>query len=348
MSKQRNKVLLAVAGSVGLHVLLLLGCALLVQWLPRSKAAASHPSEPLKVTLEEETPTPPPEVPAAPPRPHFLDAGNLAEVSTPPPDARFQSAKNTADASELPATGDKPLPTQLGRQAPTFALNTQAYLTGETSGPAAPASAPPPPQTAPPLPKAVAPQNRPVPAATPAQETLSKTGDFALATPASLPAEPKLEENPYDPSVRSSAPITEPPLPTPVRLGAGRTAYQSQQTKTAMSGSINNRGAASVASASSPTGRYQSAVIDAIGRRWNSYVESRSDVVSLGTVKIHFLVGMDGKARGTQVIANTANEALASISLKAIADASIPPMPSDAIPDTGGGQLPMDLTFNLE
>ena len=350
MLKQRNKVLWAVAGSIGLHILLLLSCALMVQWLPRSNTASSKPPQPLKVTLEEETPTPPPVVipTDTPPPVHFLDAGNMAEVSTPPPDAKYRSAKNTVDASELSATSDKPLPTQLGRQSPVFALNTQAFLAGDAASQASPARATPPPETAPPLPRAVATQNRSATAVTSTPPVAPKPEDFALATPASLPTEPKGEENPYDPSIRSSAAITEPPLPTPVHFASGRTPYQSQQTKTAMSGSINNRGAASLASASSPMGRYQSAVIDAIGRRWNSYVESRSDVVSLGTVKIHFLVGMDGKARGTQVIANTANEALASISLKAIADASIPPMPSDAIPDTGGGQLPMDLTFNLE
>ena len=347
MSKQRKKVMLAVAGSLGLHVLVLLAWACAVQWLPRTQARPARTREPIKLTIEAATPAPTPVLQpvATPPPVQFLDTGGMADAGTPPPDAKFESTKNTAAASDLSATGDAPLPTQEGRKDPSFALETRDYVAGKTPGNAASANTPPP-QTAPPLPQAVARQKPPTPppAATPAH----RLGDFALAAPTSLPREPTVEEaNPYDPSVRTPASVTEPPLPTPSRYGINKGGYQPQALKNAVSGSINNRGPASVAAAATPTGRYQAAVMEAIRRRWYRYIENRADVASVGSVKIHFLVGMDGRARATQVVANTANEALADISLQAILDAAIPPMPSDAIPNTGGGQLPMDLTFEF-
>lgn len=351
MNHRRNHVLLAVAASLGLHGLLLLLWALAVLFLSsRGQDAASATPPPLKLTLEEETPPPvaTPEPTATPTRALFKDTASMAEVATPPPDAQFESMKNTAAASELPGTGDGSLPTQTGRIDPNFVLETTEYVAGNDPGKAAPANTPAP-ETAPPLPRAMAQQKPPAtpPIATAAPTPAPRPGDFALATPASLPTEPQEEPNPFDPAFRPPSTMTEPPLPTPVRYGSSRPAGRPQQLKTAISGSINNQGAASIASASSPMGRYQGAVINAIRLRWNAYIENRADLASLGSVKIHFLIGMDGKARGVQVLNNSANQALASITIQAIADAKIPPMPAEAVPDTGGGQLPMDITFEF-
>ena len=342
MSNQRKKVILAAAGSLGLHVVLLLVWALTVQWLPgKGGTALAPPPKPIKVTIEEATPEPVMVAVSTPPPVRFLDTSNMREAASPPPDTDAESGKNTVDASELPPTGTQALPSQAGTKNTVFAIETHEFVDGEARGDAPPTSQPPP-ETAPPLPRAVA-QPKPVAVAAPTP----RPEGFAMMAPQATPtgtAEP--EANPYDPSVRSTD--TAPPLPTPIlTFGRSRGTYQPQQTKTAISGSINNRGPSSVASMSTPTGRYQAAVLEAIGRRYNRYVANRSDLAALGSVHIHFLVGMDGHTRQMEVVTNTANEALASISLQAITDAAIPPMPADAIPDTGGGQLPVDIIFEF-
>lgn len=349
MVDERNKVMLAAAGSVGVHVLLLLLWALSVQWLPcdQPPPADVPEPEPIKVTLEEEKiPVPAP----TPPLVHFLDTTDMVEASSPPPDARARSLKNTRATSVLPAQGDDETITQHGRQASAFVLDTRNYL-DTSAGPDTPSDATPAPpvETAPPLPRAVARQITPPPPSTaPPLTPAPRKVDFALGEPASLPAQPSPSEpNPYDPSFRSPVSMTEPPRPTPASIGTRRVGYQPSKLQTAVSGSINNQGTGSLASVATPLGRYQNTVIDAIRRRWYGYLGQRTDLASMGQVTIHFLVGMDGRARSTKVVANTANEALASISLQAILDARFAPMPADAVPDTGGGQLPMDLTFEF-
>lgn len=357
MLDQRKKVVWAAAGSVGLHLLVLLLWALTIQWLPNAEKAAGHSPEPtpepIKVTLEQEKPDllPVPTPTPTPPPSRFVDTHDLAETATPPPNSSFESARNTAAASELPPEGDAPLPTQKGREVPSFVVQTHRYVDGADEPPAAPANTPPPPvETSPPLPRAVPQPPRPALAATvaptPAPTAPSQPGELALAQPSSIPAEPSpAEANPYDPSVRTPTSLTEPPRPTPVRSARG--GYQPQQYKTAISGSVSNRGASSVASAATPMGRYRELVINTIGRRWNAYIGKRNDLASTGSVTIQFLIGMDGKARGTKVVASTANEAFASLSLQAILDSKMPPMPADAVPNETGGQLPVELTFEF-
>ena len=348
MLAQRRKVILAVAGSVGLHVLLLLLWAVFANLFPKPAEAPHRPETPLKVTFAEDKPepTPAPEpLPTATPSPSrpMLDTTGMTEAATPPPDAKAASARNTADASELPASGPGPGPTQKGEQTPTFAVASRAETldTGPTRSGAT--QAPPPvPETAPPLPRAIPP---PTVAPTPPPPAPPRTDGYALATPASLPTEPEADApNPFDPSFRPPNSLTEPPRPTPVPRRSG---YQPYALKTATSGSINNLGASSVASTATPTGRYQAAIKELVAQRWHGYVAAKGDLAQVGTVTVRFLVGMDGKARAIQVVANTSNEALAAISLRAVMEAKAPPMPADVVPETRGGQMPMDLTFEM-
>ena len=61
MLSQRKKVYLAVAGSVGIHLAVLLSWACTIQWFPVAEAAPSQPPEEVKLQVVEEKPeTPPP------------------------------------------------------------------------------------------------------------------------------------------------------------------------------------------------------------------------------------------------------------------------------------------------
>ena len=356
MSSKSRQVYLAVAGSVGIHLAALFAWALSVQWFPTAEAATNQSPEQLKLEVVEEKPEVPPEaapVPTPPPKLAFHDTADTAELpdATPPKDAAFQSDRNTEAGSEQPAMGDKPLPSQKGRQVPRFDFDTRPESPGDegkTAGqnvpenmpPAAPATPPPPPRPAP------APVAPPTPAPTPARDAVADPRDVALVTPQSIPSAPaEAEPNPYDPSFRPPAGMTEPPRPTPVPRRGG---YRPMQERTDASGSINKSGASNVASEASPVGRYIALVKRAVSYRYRQYVDARADIVSLGSVRVRFVVDRNGKLVTSQVISNTANEALASIALRALAEAEVPVMPTEVARAFADGELHMDINFGLE
>lgn len=361
MLSKRKQVYLAVAGSVGIHLAVLFAWALSVQWFPTVQAATSQVPDPVQVEVVEQKPdvppTPSPESAAPTPTPALLfkDTDDLTEAARAPKEAVFQSDRNAEAASELPATGDQPLPTQKGKQVPRFAFDTQPYTPGDDGGAAGqnvPENMPPPPvrETAPPPPRPVStPRDASTPppasAATPAA-SVADPRDLAMVTPQSIPSAPiEAEPNPYDPSFRPPTTMTEPPRPTPVPRRGG---YRPQQERTEFAGGISQVGTSSVASEATPKGRYMGLVIRTIDHRWRQFYDARADLVALGSVRVHFTVDRDGKIRSSQVVSNTANEVLASITLRAIVEAPIPPMPDEVVLTTNGGQLPLDIVFNSE
>ncbi len=358
MSSKRKQVTLAVVGSVAIHLIVLFAWAFAVQWFPAAQAASNPPPEQIKLQVVAEnpdTPPPPPE-PVLAPKPTPFTPIVLSEreeppdASHPPKDTAFQSDRDSEAASELPASGDKPLPTREGKTVPHFAFDPQPPSpgdAGDTAGQNVAENMPPSLRvTAPPLPRPVS-TPPPAPSTPPPSAPPADPRDLAMVTPQSIPATPAdPDPNPYDPSIRPPANMTEPPRPTPVpRRGGG---YRPLQERTASAGSVDNPGTSSVAAEATPSGRYTASVIQAIKRRWYQYFDARADVVSLGTVRIHFAVDRDGKIRTPRIVSNTANEALASISLRALADAPIPPMPDDVVASTSGAQLPIDIYFNSE
>ena len=124
--------------------------------------------------------------------------------------------------------------------------------------------------------------------------------------------------------------------------------FQADQEMTSVSGSIGKHGDANVDSVATPVGRYRSMVIRAISAKWYKYFYARSDIVSLGMVRIHLAIDRRGQVLTPRVLSNTSNEALASVSMQAIMDAPIPPMPPETVTLMKGGELSMDLTFNAE
>ena len=356
MSSQRKQVYLAVAGSVGLHLVILFAWAFAVEWFPAARAATSQSPDEIKLEVVEEKPdvppTPDPEVaPKAPtPKPvvyrDTLDAADLPEASRPPKDAAFQSDRNTEAASESPAAGDKPVPTQRGRNVPRFAFDTHPFTPGDdgkAAGQDVPENMPPVPESAPPPPRPV---SRPPVPSTPPPAAAADPRDMAMVTPGSLPSAPAdAEPNPYDPSFRPPAGMTEPPRPTPVPRPGG---YRSQTDRTSAAGGIGKLGERSVASETSPAYRYIASVKVAAERLYHKYIDARADIIALGTVTVRFTVDRDGKVRASHVVSNSGNEALASIALRAIADAKIPAMPTEVATVFNGGMLDMSINFTLE
>ncbi len=379
MLSKREKVLIAVLGSLLLHlfILLLFGIGLQFQPPARAIAARDQPIQ-LEIPPPEDEPPAMPAMPATatPPPPMVHNKEN----NEPAPDnPAFESNANSQASSDQAATGDAPVPTQEGKQVPEYTFDTHQATLGErpveeavnaaqSQPPAQPPQSqatPPPAETPEPTPQDTPPprprkdrKTPPTPAPTP--EPLIERDEFAMLGPTPTPhPEPKEEDNQFNPSMRQ--PVTEPPRPTPaVRRPMSpqppsqqqpprpaNPGYQPMTQKAAMSGSISNKGPSSVAALGTPMGRYHKAVSDAIGSRWYFLVDQHQDVTSFGTVKIHFVIDKSGAVLRPRVISNSGNSTLEGVSLQAITDAEIPPIPPEVAALINSNQMDLDFSFAL-
>ena len=346
MASNRKQVLWAAGGSLGLHVLLLFLWAISIHWLPTPKSPAPTPP-PIHLEVVKTEETPPPmveETPTPTPRP-FLDTSDRAPAQTPSDHPAFESDQTSVAASERPATGDGPLPAQEGKQRPRFAFDTTAYTPGDSPALASAQSASAPPPKPPPA-ATPAPLPRVTPVPTPSHTPVPDE-EFGLPPPTPTPED---TEPPFDPSFRGPA-STMPERPTVASRNANASnavGFQADQQISASKGGAARQGVANVDSVATPAGRYHNMVVRAISAKWYSYFYSRGDVISLGMVRIHITVDRRGKVFAPKVLSNSSNEALAAVSIQAVMDAPIPPMPPEVTVAFPDGELSMDLTFNAE
>jgi outer membrane biosynthesis protein TonB len=343
---KHKKLILASLGSVLIHVLLLVIFALLLALQP--PAPADRPTQPIRLQIVQPEQPPALTAKAVPtPRKKMINTDDLQEAQRPPDDAQAEADKNTAARSELAPTGADARPSQNGKVRPIFSFDTHQFVAADSSQPQ-PGSTPVV-ETAPPLPQpdsqaarplATPPTAAPTPAATPVPTPAPD--EFAMLDPTPTPKPPD-----FDPFVRD--PVTEPPKPTPVAAPAAAKPPSSltSEEKTQIRGDISNRGASSVAAVATPQGRYTKAISDAIYRRWYARVNSQMDLVSLGTVKIHFSLDRRGKVIAPRIISNSGNEVLASISMAAIMDGSLPPVPPEVAAAVNSVDIPLDFDFSL-
>ena len=87
---------------------------------------------------------------------------------------------------------------------------------------------------------------------------------------------------------------------------------------------------------------------DAIGARWYFLVDERmSTLVRTSEVKVHFVVTRSGKITNTHVTGKDPNTALADVSLEAVVNAEVPPIPADVASLLPDGQLEGDFAFSF-
>ena len=215
----------------------------------------------------------------------------------PPKEKTFESNANSIAASELPATGEAPLPSQQGKERPSVDLETHAY-TPEIQG-AIPQPSAAPQEKVKPL---ETPQSTPQPAPATAAE------QFAMLTARPTPA--------ARPSV----------MPAPAQA---RSRYRPLKDRTRISGNINNRGISSVNALGTPLGRYEKILKDSIGSRWYAFVDQKRDLISIGTLQLRFDVDRSGRVKNLKITENTSNESFANICLQSVLEAQLPPIPDD-------------------
>jgi outer membrane biosynthesis protein TonB len=284
-----------------------------------------------------------------------------------PDQPSFISDKDTLAASEKPASGFDPLPTQDGKQIPAFDFDTRPFRLDKVASSAASAAAATaaqpnatqPKQRQPPAKTSATAQSTPkppeqaTPAPTPAPDddaAFLKAQDAAPTPAPTAAATPQEFNDPPPPDTQTQDAAQQPMTSATSRTNSPglpkKPGYQPETIQTRMNGSISNRGRASVAAMGTPMGRYNKMLSDAVGMRWYFYVQERADLISVGSVKIHFAVTQSGKVEDIRILSGKPNTVLADISLNAISEAEIPPIPPDVAATLDGNRLEVDYDFS--
>ena len=351
----KTKVLIAVLGSLLLHGVLILVLGWVLPHWPHAKLQG-HPL-PIHLTFAPSKPAAAPAKEPAGTRPEYVRTLDEQKSDAPPDDPKFISDKDTKAAAELAANGDKPIPTMDGRDIPVFDFDTRPYRQGkeaQDAASAAPAAPPPPdqPRKTPDV-KKPAPHTKalhpPKPPATP-----KPPGELAAVAPETTPP-PDQPPTPDQTPDEASAP---PPRPNASEQASANPSvnspglkhppgYQPQTIKTKATGGITNHGPAAVAALGTPLGRYQKTVEDCIGMLWYQFTEQRMDVLSAGEIKVHFYIDRSGRVEQVAVSSGKSNGALADISIQAVTEAPIPPIPPEVAATLDGGRLEYDFGFGV-
>jgi outer membrane biosynthesis protein TonB len=344
--KEHRRIAIALAVSLLIHLLIILAAFIVLSLHPdlaRKVLPQVQPEEPVEVTFLP-PPTPPPK------EKDFVDSAEGQPSEKAPDQAAFESDQNMVAASERSAQSNEPLPTLEGDDLPGLTLQAQNLSLGPAKQPAPPSPAaqarqqqkpeqkPPQPEKQPqkPQPEKEKPREAkatPTPRPTPRPED----AELALLDPSRPRPQPPQEQEPPKEQTRPPQPPSRPQAP----------GFQPERRVTRLTGGITNRGRASVDAIGTPLGRYKKALSDAIGSRWYYYVNDAMDMVSMGTVQMRFTVDAQGRVQNVRVLNNTANEALASVSVRSIIEAEIPPIPKDIAPSLAGGQLEVDYSFSI-
>ena len=342
--RERKRVWLAVLGSLFVH--LLVAFSLAAFGASRGPELPSPEDAPVELTMMNLSATPPP----AKPNPGFIETDSEKESKEEPTERIFESNANSIAASNLPASGDAPVPTQQGVDRPFLQMETQRHsLPSEGSQPQAATPPPAPQPSATPVPTTPTPPPRstPVPTSTPLPEPLATPEPDRLAmltgTPPPAIRDPQEAEAEPTPIV---APTVAPLLPRP-RPDSAASAYQPEKQQNRISGRITNKGAPSVDAVATPLGRYRKTVIDAIGSRWYKYTNAKLDLISIGTAQVQAEVDAEGNLQNLKLVSNTANEAFANICLQSFQEAQIPPIPPDLVQTLPDGRLLVEISFNM-
>jgi hypothetical protein len=321
--REGRKILWALLAALVIH--LMIGFVLAIV---NAVETTPFPEEdtPVELTIVDNSPVAP-KVPDKL-RPIVLDESK--ESAQAPKEKQYEANVNSVAASEAAPSGDKPLPSQEGKERAWMDLdNTQQTQALEGSAPAAatPQTVTAPRPTAAPKPESsVAPVQAPVPSAAPDQ--------FAMLTTRPTPAEQPQQATPA-------------PQPQATAREKPTSAFRPLQQKTQIGGNISNRGIASVNAVGTPLGRYQKIVRDAVGSRWYAYTGSKTGFLNIGTLNAHFVVDRTGKIKDLKILSNTSNETFANVCLQSIMNANLPPIPEDVADTLPPEGLDGEMSFTM-
>jgi hypothetical protein len=157
--------------------------------------------------------------------------------------------------------------------------------------------------------------------------------------------QPTAETPPPKPQIRAPADAPPPQIAKAIpvseeeiKMAAGqpeKDAYVPFTRTNKMDGAINREGDNAVDSEATPLGRYMKEVTGAVGKKWHLYVNLARDSVNFGRVRFRFFVDRKGTPQDLQILsdARDADPRMRELTLRAILDAKIPPIPADLLPD---------------
>jgi TonB family protein len=123
LMSDRKKIILAVVGSLVLHLIIILGSSKVIAlWPDVSSPPQKEDQSPPQLTMLD---TPPPDEQKQ--ERQYLRTNEDQKTDQKPVDSMFESDKDTAAASEQPAKGDTPIPTQEGKEAPDIGFKNERF-----------------------------------------------------------------------------------------------------------------------------------------------------------------------------------------------------------------------------
>ena len=317
---ERQKILWAVFLSLLLHLVVGVSIA---SFGDKLQPRLPEEEKPVELTIVDVAPAASPTIP--PKDMPFIDTPDAKATIEQPKEQVFESNANSIGASELPALGNAPIPTQEGKELPTHDLESHPYSLDQQGAQAQLNSRPPPAPSAVPqaTPQPVATESPAVTPSTP-QPTPTPTADMLAMFRAPSPPAVRTpgQENKVSAASRERTPA---PRPAP------STAYRREQTPERMAGNISKRGVSSVNAVGTPLGRYEKSVYTAIGTRWYKLCDENRDRVDIGTVHVQFVVAPDGKINDIKVTSGGTSVSFTNLCLQSVQDAKPEPIPEDVM-----------------
>ena len=279
--QETRKILIALLVAVLIHLMIGYGLAVFggLLYAPFSPAEEEKPVE---LTFMDLNP--------APAKNTMFIPNDESKQTEQPKDKTFESNANSIAASEQPAAGDMPLPSQDGSERTKLDLDSRAASLAMEGAQPQPSIA----------------QQQATPQPTVQPTPIPKTEELAMLT--------------HTPTPRPSA------ANTPQQR---RSSYNPYKERTRLAGAITNRGISAVNAVGTPLGRYEKAIYDAVGSRWYSYMQQRGDLASLGTARVSFVIDRSGHVQKLKVVSNDSNESFANVCLQSIMEIKLPPIPED-------------------
>jgi len=340
--------------------------------LPEPSAVAEEEPVPEVTMIFPEQIIPVPTPPKPPEKAYIRTTQNVAETAA-PKQAAFQSDRNSQAASKLPPKSGATLmmPTMEGNAPTKLELANRDYKDGQVKNDATlpttavpPAMRPPQPQAQPAPPSILKPSETPPPPPPTQIAKLTPTDGTPLVKMMEEmdkdSARIDLNRLPLEVRKADSKPVAETPPPKPqfrapadeapqvakaipvseeeIKRMAGqpeKDSYVPFTRTNKMDGAISREGDNAVDSEATPLGRNMKEVTGAVGKKWHLYVKLARDSVNFGRVRFRFFVDRKGVPQDLQILsdARDADPRMRELTLRAILDAQIPPIPNDLLPD---------------
>jgi len=338
---ERQKILWAVFLSLLLHLIVGVSIA---SFGDKLQPSLPEEEKPVELTIMELAPRPTP--PSGPKSTPFIDTTKQTATKEEPEEKTFESNASSIGASELPALGIAPIPTQEGKQLPTMDLTNRQHSLEQEGAQPQPSSRP----SSPPVPSATP---RATPEPTAAQSPTATPPSTPQPTPKPTPSADLLAMFRASPPPAAHTPGPEneirPPSPKasppPVSHPPASSAYRREQIQERMAGNISKRGVSSVNAVGTPLGRYEKKVYDAIGKRWYALCDANRDRVDIGTVHVQFVVAPNGKINDIKVTSGGTSESFTNLCLQSIQEAKPETIPEDVMAVLPPEGLPGEISF---